>query len=277
MTAEQSDHATERDAREDLPLRLKIHRVGAALRSEYGSGRPRSDRHPTDCLIATILSQHTADRNSGAAYRELKDRFATWQDVLGADTGQLAATIRVAGLANIKAQRIQDALLALESQYGTLDLDFLKDLPLEEARNVLLGLPGIGPKTAACVLLFSCGHPALPVDTHVHRLARRLGLIGQKDSAERAHDELSRLVPLSDVYDFHVNLISHGRQVCHARNPSCDVCILRSDCTYIKQEDHVSDTYDVSPLAGMRGRGTRGRRAAVGARSRNRRVAESGQ
>jgi endonuclease-3 len=190
---------------------------------------------------------------------------------------QLAAIIRVAGLANIKARRIQDALLALESQYGTLDLDFLKDLPLEEARNVLLGLPGIGPKTASCVLLFSCGHPALPVDTHVHRLAQRLGLIGRKDSAERAHIELSRLVPLSDVYDFHVNLISHGRQVCHARNPSCDVCILRSDCTYVKQETRVFETYDVSPATGMPGRGTRGTRAAVVARFGNRRVGESGQ
>src|SRR5207302_658738 len=120
------------------------------------------------------------------------------------DEAKLADTIRCAGLGNIKARRIQEALRAIEERFGSMDLDFLKALPLEEARVVLRDLPGVGPKTAACVLLFSCGHPALPVDTHVHRLARRLGLIGPRVSAERAHEELERLVPPDDAYDFHV-------------------------------------------------------------------------
>jgi endonuclease-3 len=237
MLEELSNDLVDEASKDFLRLRLKAHRVVAALREAYGRGRPRYHRHPTDCLIATILSQHTADRNSSAAYRALKERYPSWQDVLQADTAELASTIRVAGLANIKAQRIQDALHALVTRHGTLDLDFLRGLPMEEAREVLLGLPGIGPKTAACVLLFSCGHPALPVDTHVHRLGQRLGLIGWKDSAERAHSALARLVPEADVYDFHVNLIAHGRQVCHARTPSCAGCILRPDCVYVRQGD----------------------------------------
>jgi endonuclease-3 len=145
---------------------------------------------------------------------------------------ELAQTIRVAGLANLKAARIQDTLQALQREFGSMDLDFLRRLPLEEARGVLQALPGVGPKTAACVLLFSCGLPALPVDTHVHRVAGRLGLIGAGVSAARAHSELERLVPSPDVYDFHVNLIRHGRRICRARAPQCEACVLQPCCDY---------------------------------------------
>lgn len=202
------------------------------LRELYGRRTGRSSRHPTDSLIATILSQHTADRNSHAAYDRLEARYASWEEIAYGDERELAETIRVAGLANIKARRIQETLRALDERYGSMDLGFLRDLPLQEARAILLSLPGVGPKTAACVLLFSCDLPALPVDTHVHRLAKRLGLIGPRTSAERAHDELERLVPPDDAYDFHVNLIAHGRQMCHARDPKCALCPLQHLCTY---------------------------------------------
>jgi endonuclease III len=203
-----------------------------ALREMYGRRIPGARRHPTDSLIATILSQHTADRNSGEAFSRLEARYATWEEIACADPRELAETIRCAGLANIKAARIQATLHALEERYGTMDLGFLRDLSLDEAREALRGLPGVGPKTAACVLLFSCGLPALPVDTHVHRLAQRLGLIEQGVSAERAHVELERMVHPGDVYDFHVNLIAHGRRVCLARDPRCSVCPLQSQCRW---------------------------------------------
>jgi endonuclease-3 len=206
------------------------------LREVYGRRQSPSLRHPTDSLIATILSQHTADRNSHEAYQRLEARYSRWEEIAYGDEQELVATIRVAGLANIKARRIQEALRALDERYGSMDLAFLRRLSLSEAREVLLSLPGVGPKTAACVLLFSCDLPALPVDTHVHRLARRLGLIGARTSAERAHGELERLVPPGDAYDFHVNLIAHGRTVCHARQPKCGICPLQRLCAYYAQE-----------------------------------------
>lgn len=202
------------------------------LREEYGSHQPRLNTHPTDSLLATILSQHTADRNSHAAFAALQGRYDSWEEIAFADETELANTIRCAGLGNLKARRIQEALRALEARFHTMDLGFLDRLPMDEARSILQSLPGVGPKTASCVLLFSCGRPALPVDTHVHRLARRLGLISASTSAEAAHDLLEAVVATEDVYDFHVNLVAHGRRVCHARNPECQVCILSDLCDF---------------------------------------------
>lgn len=218
------------------PRRTDVAWIIERLREEYGSGTAQGAGDPTDCLIRTILSQHTADRNSSVAFAMLKERYPLPDDVERADVGELAATIRFAGLGNLKARRIQKVLRTLRSRFGTTDLRFLRSASLAEAREILLALPGVGPKTAACVLLFSCSHPALPVDTHVHRLARRLGLIGPRDSAERAHDELEALVPVDDVYDFHVNLIRHGRQVCVARDPRCGACVLQRGCRYFHGE-----------------------------------------
>lgn len=202
------------------------------LRAEYGSGRRHGRSNPTDSLIATILSQHTADRNSGLAFERLKERYATWAEIADAGVNELAAVIRPAGLGNIKAARIQSVLHELDRRHGSMDLAFLNHLPLTEAREVLRTLPGVGPKTAACVLLFACDLPALPVDTHVHRVTKRLGLIGATDSAERAHDTLEALIPAEDVYDFHVTVIAHGREVCQARRPRCEVCVLQQHCDY---------------------------------------------
>ncbi|MBV9282190.1 MAG: endonuclease III [Chloroflexi bacterium] len=208
--------------------------ISQRLKKEYGPVPRGKAHHPTDSLIHTILSQHTADRNSGAAFAALQRRYATWQEVAAAPTRELASTIRSAGLANVKAVRIQEALRTLEDRFDSMDLDFLKQLPLDEARRVLLSLPGVGAKTAACVLLFSCDLPALPVDTHVHRVSRRLGLIGPRVTAEAAHAELQALIPPEDVYDFHVNLIRHGRLVCRAREPRCGECVLQSVCEYYR-------------------------------------------
>lgn len=226
--------ATRKDAPSDSQdrRRAQASSVLCLLRAEYGSGRRHARSNPTDSLIATILSQHTADRNSGLAFERLKERYTSWTEIADADVIELAAVIRPAGLGNIKAARIQSALHELDRRHGSMDLAFLNNLPLMEAREMLRTLPGVGPKTAACVLLFACDLPALPVDTHVHRVTKRLGLIGATDSAERAHDALEALVPAEDVYDFHVTMIAHGRQACQARRPRCEVCVLQKHCDY---------------------------------------------
>lgn len=246
-TTESSAHEAVRAARRD-----RARRVVTLLRHEYGSAKAEDDGNPTDSLIGTILSQHTADRNSHAAFRALKERYETPDDVATADRRELADTIRCAGLANIKAARIQETLRALHERYGTMDLGFLKALPMGEAHEILRSLPGVGPKTAACVLLFACNQPALPVDTHVHRVAGRLGLIGPRDSAERAHVELASLVPHDAVYDFHVLLIRHGRQVCKAQHPRCGVCVLQRDCEYFRRDVMPAATGSVNAADGPR-------------------------
>lgn len=215
-----------------LSLEERVAEVNRRLVEEYGHHEWQGQMHPTDELILTILSQHTADRNSHAAYERLKQTYPTWEAIRAAPEDELAGTIRSAGLANIKARRIHQVFDELDRRYGTVDLDFLRDLPLTEARAVLTPLPGVGPKTAACVLMFALGMPAFPVDTHVHRVTRRLGLIGPKDSAERAHEILEAAIPGEDVYDFHVNLICHGRRVCKAQNPQCAECVLQDICAY---------------------------------------------
>jgi endonuclease-3 len=183
-----------------------------------------------DELVATILSQNTSDANSSAAFEELQRRFRDWDAVRRASVRRIADAIRSAGLANRKAPRIKAILQHIHRQQGKLDLEFLASCSVDEAMNYLLQFDGIGPKTAACVLLFSCGKPVLPVDTHVHRVSKRLGLIGQRTNAEKAHAELAPLVPADCVLEFHIQLIRHGRTVCSARNPQCSDCVLFGGC-----------------------------------------------
>jgi endonuclease-3 len=172
--------------------------------------------------------------NSGRAYAQLVATFPTWETVRDAPVEQVAQAIRVGGLANLKAQRIQEVLRVLTNRLdGTpLTLDYLADWPLAEARAYLRSLPGVGPKTAACVLLFSLGLPAFPVDTHVHRVSKRLGLIGAKVSADQAHTVFESVLPGEWAFPLHVNLIRHGRRVCHAQRPDCAHCPLQLDCAY---------------------------------------------
>jgi len=203
-----------------------------ALLSLYGEPSWRQPLSPVDELVNTILSQNTNDANRDVAFDRLGARFASWEAVRDAPTAEVVEAIRPAGLAPQKGPRIQNALRTISQQQGIMSLDFLAELPLEEARRWLLALPGVGPKTAAIVLLFSFGRPAFPVDTHVHRVTRRLGLTPLNMSAERAHPHLEQVAPPEHFFSLHLNLIRHGRQVCRARNPKCQSCRLQEYCNH---------------------------------------------
>ena len=213
-----------------MPERRQTQAVQDRLRAHYGPRTWEARREPLDELVFTVLSQHTSDINTFRTHASLVKRFPTWGAVMSAEVAAVAEAIKMGGLSRVKAPRIQAILRDIEEKRGDLDLTFLRDLSLEEGRRWLLDLPGVGPKTAACVLLFSLGKPALPVDTHVHRVARRLGLIDQKTTADKAHPALEALVQPEQVYNFHVDLIEHGRQVCHAQRPACEVCVLNDIC-----------------------------------------------
>lgn len=200
------------------------------LSREYGPPRPRPHRDPTAELVLTVLSQNTSDANSGRAFARLVDAFPDWQAVIDADVRRVKEAIQPGGLAPTKAPRIQAILAEVWRRRDSFDLSFLAELPLEEARAWLRGLPGVGPKTAACVLLFSLGRPALPVDTHVHRVAQRLGLVPTKASAEKSHALLEARLKPADVYSFHIALVTHGRRTCLAQRPRCPSCVLRPGC-----------------------------------------------
>jgi len=195
---------------------------------------PRLDA--TAELVLTILSQNTSDTNSARAFARLRSAYPSWDAVLAAPTDELVEVIRPGGLANVKAPRIQAVLAEVRDATAAapFDLSFLADLPLPEAKSWLARLPGIGPKTAAIVLLFAFGRPALPVDTHVFRVASRLGLLPPKTDVVRAHDVLEEALTPAEVYPFHVELIRHGREVCHAQRPACEVCPLQDVCTYFR-------------------------------------------
>ena len=206
------------------------------LLEAYGEPRWRNTLPPLDQLISTILSQNTNDVNRDRAFERLRQRFPSWNQVRDASVEEVIDAIRPAGLANQKGPRIQKALQRITKERGELSLGFLADLPLEEARSWLLSFHGVGPKTAAIVLLFSLGRPAFPVDTHVHRVSQRLGLISERTSAEKAHQLLEAQLSPQWFYAFHVNVIRHGRRVCHARGPECERCVLSDLCSYYRRE-----------------------------------------
>ena len=209
---------------------LTVTTICRRLRRAYGPVNPPRKLAPLDELIFTILSQNTADTNSKPAFEQLRRRFADWDTVRRARVGTIAKAINRAGLAQQKAPRIKEILQQIHEQHGELDLDFLNQMRTAEAVAYLREFPGVGPKTVACVLLFACGKPVLPVDTHVHRVSQRLGLIDQKTNAEKAHSQLADLVPAHRVLEFHVQLIRHGRTVCAAQKPRCSACQLFDGC-----------------------------------------------
>lgn len=209
---------------------MTIDEIISLLAQEYGPRPWRARRDPISELIFTVLSQNTSDNNSQRAFNKLLSRFGSREMVAIAPVEEIAELIWVGGLARVKAPRIKNILKAIWEKRGSIELDFLKDVPLPEAKAWLRELPGVGPKTAACVLLFSLGMPALPVDTHVYRVARRLGLIDYKVSVEEAHDLLEALLLPAQVYPFHVYMVEHGRRTCVARRPRCPRCILREGC-----------------------------------------------
>lgn len=200
------------------------------LTEEYGRQNWQPDYKPMDTLLQTILSQNTSDVNSHRTFRALVSFFPDWDSIARADVSKIATVIRGGGLAEIKAKRIKQALNDIRQKRGRIELDFLGELPLEEAREWLKDLPGVGTKTANCVLLFSLGKPALPVDTHIYRVSKRLGLFDDRTSVEQAHKMLGSLVPAPDVYQFHVLMIEHGRRVCKAVHPRYSVCVLARIC-----------------------------------------------
>ena len=209
---------------------VAIQEILRLLEQEYGPCRWQSNRDPIDVLIGTILSQNTSDANSGRAFAALKASFHTWEAVASAPVEHIAGVIKSGGLSQIKAARIKQVLEQIAKEQGRISLDFLKSKSIVEAEDYLLRLPGVGHKTASCVLLFSLGKPSLPVDTHIFRVAKRLGLIDSQTSVEKAHSLLQEQIPPSKVYQFHVHMIEHGRRICRARQPRCQMCILRDIC-----------------------------------------------
>lgn len=209
---------------------LRISEIIRLLRKEYGSIIWRSRTDPLSELIMTILSQNTSDHNSRRAFNSLLTKFGSWEAVSEANVEDIAEAIKLGGLAQVKAPRIKQILQQIRAQRGSLELGFLKKMPVAEASEWLRSLPGVGPKTAACVLLFSLRKPVLPVDTHIYRVAKRLGLIDSKVSTEKAHEILGEMVPAEDVYQFHIHMIEHGRKVCKAQRPRCQECILLKVC-----------------------------------------------
>jgi endonuclease III len=210
------------------PPKRRIRAIRDRLRQLYG--RPVNHPHgdPVHELVKTILSQNTSDTNRDAAYERLRERFDTWEEVRDAPVAEVTEAIRRGGLSATKAPRIQEAL---RRSGEPIDLSWLRDAPREEALGYLTSLPGVGRKTAACVLLFSFGLPEIPVDTHVYRVGGRLGLFRDRVSFEMAHDEIRRLIEPEDAYEVHINLIRHGRAVCRPR-PRCEECALRRMCPY---------------------------------------------
>lgn len=213
---------------------MTIDEIIQLLGQEYGLPQWQRQRDPLSELIGAILSQNTSDVNSHRAFDSLISTFGTWDRVSEASIGEVAEAIACGGLSRIKAPRIKAILEGILNDHSSLDLGFLGELPIPEARAWLQALPGVGPKTASCVLLFSLGRPVLPVDTHVYRVSRRLGLIDSGVSPARAHQLLEELVPAEAIYKFHLNMLAHGRGVCRAQRPRCHECVFREGCVYGK-------------------------------------------
>ncbi len=209
---------------------VKVDDAIRLLTEHYGPfvEEPRLD--PAHEVVLTILSQHTSDTNSARAFRLLMDRYGTLEDVAQGDVAEIEVAISPGGLAKVKAPRIKQVLSLILELNGSLDLSFLREMPLDDAKAWLRQLPGIGPKSAGIILSFSLGRPAMAIDTHIHRVCQRLGLIGPKVNAEKAHDILEAAVVPEQVFQFHVSFITHGRQVCRAQRPKCVECVVVVGC-----------------------------------------------
>lgn len=210
---------------------LEVHH---RLLEKYGDPSWRTPLPILDELISTILSQNTNDINRDRAFTTLIERFKTWEAVRDADPKTVIEAIRSAGLANRKGPRIQNILRQITLERGSLNLDFLKDMPADEAMEWLIKYHGVGPKTASIVLLFSLDKAAFPVDTHIYRVTGRIGLRPEKMSYEQAHRHLAQLFPPESYQAAHLNLIRLGREVCHPRQPECHICVLQSVCEYFR-------------------------------------------
>ena len=210
--------------------RVRASDVMTQLGDSYGPVEWEPRYSPAEELVYTILSQHTSDINSERAFLNLMNTFPTLDAIADSAEEAIEDAIRSGGLAKQKSVRIKQVLNIVRSEIGSFDLSFLGEMPLDDAKAWLKDLPGVGPKTAAIILCFSLGMPAMPVDTHIYRVSQRLGLIGKKVSADKAHDILEPMVPTDEVFAFHMYLIRHGRQVCKAQRPLCTECVLNWGC-----------------------------------------------
>jgi endonuclease-3 len=228
---------TERDGESKVwkpPARARAIRVRERLREVYGIPLMQPHGHPIAELVLTVLSQSTNDRNRDVAYLRLRERLPSWEAVMRAPVEEVEEAIRPGGISKVKSARIQAILRAIAADprdpEHDLSLDWLRDAPIEGARDYLTALPGVGRKTAACVLLFSYGRRDVPVDTHVSRVGMRLELLQPGAPFERLHDQMLALTPPGEELELHVNLLRHGRRTCHARRPACGECALARMC-----------------------------------------------
>lgn len=216
-------------------LRRKLARVDAVLEGIYGvRERPDGQADPLDSLVLTILSQSTSDHNRDMAWQAMWKAFGSWEEVAAASPRKLARAIRSGGLANQKAAHILETLAWVRAEYGAYDLSPLCDMELGEARRTLVSLNGVGLKTACVVLTFSCGHDVFPLDTHIHRIMVRLGVVPEKMTREKAHGHMEGLVPPGKAFSMHLNVLQFGRDRCKARNPLCEGCPLRRMCLWVR-------------------------------------------
>lgn len=192
---------------------------------------------PLDGLMLILLSQNTNDRNRDIAFANLKQRYPKWEQVADLEAEEIASLIRIAGLGKTKSERMKLILNLIHAEFGAYSIDAMLQWEPQRARDFLGALPGIGPKTVACVLVFDLGMPAFPVDTHVDRLSHKLGWIPKRMSPEKTQVYLEGVLPPERFRGAHLNLIEHGRQVCHARKPACVDCCIRSLCLWLKEQE----------------------------------------
>jgi endonuclease-3 len=210
------------------------------LKAVYGVPECERGLDPLDVLIQTILSQSTTNVNSDRAFENLKRRFPTWEQARRARVTSIESAIRSGGLAHQKSIRIKRLLNEIYERRGSLDLSFLSSAPLEDAVEFLASFKGVGPKTVACTLLFACDRPIFPIDTHIFRIARRVGLIPMKCSDEEAHRLMTAMMPDGRFYEVHINMIRHGRRVCRPQHPLCEQCCLIDYCSYYEKQPQMS-------------------------------------
>ncbi|MEO8956158.1 MAG: endonuclease III [Ktedonobacteraceae bacterium] len=218
-----------------VALSAKALEVTRRLTEQYGEV-PFSSKDPMSMLVDIILSHRTRDEQTAAAYDNLLKHFGSWEAVRDAPTQEVQDTIANVNFPEVKAPRLQAIMRQITEERGNLNLDFLRDIPVEESAAWLNRFEGVGPKTTACVLLFSCQKPLLPVDVHVHRVSIRLGLIGKKVTADNAHALLQALLPQDarSIYNFHKALLRHGQRICVYERPRCEKCIITDLCDYYK-------------------------------------------
>ena len=218
-----------------LKLQQKTKIISDTLEDLLGIPNWDGTEDVLECLILTILSQNTTDVSRDKGYAQLREKFPTWEDVLNADADAVEETVKIVGLGKQKTETIKNFLSWLKAEYNDLSLEFIHDMNTEDALEFLIQHKGIGIKTASVTLSFACGRDVFPVDTHILRISKRLGLIPQNCSAEKAHLELPTLIPKGKTYPFHMNLIYFGRQICNARKPLCEKCPLTEYCLYYKE------------------------------------------